>query len=354
MKVNHYKLVYILIVILATGCSGEVSYEVEFTELDTGTSASIRSLHIINEDVIWASGTGGTFLLSVDGGDTWKCDTVPGAGSDDFRSIHAWNENKAVLFGISRPGRAYSTVDGGKSWDIIYENNSEGIFFDSSDFADGEKGLALSDPIDSCSFLIRTADGGRSWNRIDNIPALIEGEYHFAASNSCVDYHPGGNIWIITGGTEARVFLSTDHGENWKVVETGLVHGDQSSGNFSISFHDDQNGIVVGGTYDKPELNDKIAAWSSDGGHTWNLSEIMPREYRSSVIWLDDNKKKIAFAIGKTGCDYSMDYGRTWFPGADVKDYYTARAVPGTLSGFAAGSNGKIARFMVEKVEKVE
>jgi len=351
MKGNYYILIHVIIAILVNGCNGEIHYEIEFTDLDTGSSASIRALHVINEDVIWASGTGGTFLLSVEGGESWRCDTVPGAVNDDFRSIHAWDEHKAVLFGTSHPGRAYYTQDGGKSWDIIYENNSEGIFFDSSDFADENIGLALSDPIDSCSFLIRTADGGKSWIRVDNIPVLIDGEYHFAASNSCIDYHRDGHIWIITGGTKARVFLSTDHGENWKVAETGLVHGNQSSGNFSISFCDDQNGIVVGGTYDMPELNNEIAAWSSDGGNTWNLSEIMPREYRSCVVWMQDKKRDVALSLGKTGCDYSLDKGRTWLPGADVKDYYTARVVAGTLNGFAAGSDGKIARFTVEKVE---
>jgi|GEM_PF-1822325 len=107
----------------------------------------------------------------------------------------------------------------------------------------------------------------------------------------------------------------------------------------------------TGGTYDKPELNDKIAAFSSDGGFNWSLSEIMPREYRSCVIWLQDDKKTIAFSIGKTGCDYSLDKGRTWISGTDAEGYYTARAGRGTLSGFAAGDEGKLAKFVVERVE---
>lgn len=343
-----------LVVMLATGCGGETSYEIEFTELDPGTNASIRALHVVNDDVIWASGTGGTYIISVDGGATWKVDTVPGASGDDFRSIHAWNDREAIVFGINRPGRAYYTDNRGVSWDIVYENDTEGIFFDSAVFADENTGLALGDPIDSTLFVIKTTDRGRSWDKLINMPVLSEGEYNFAASNSCIDYHSGGNIWIITGGSDARVFISNDHGKNWMTHETGLVHGNPSSGNFSVSFYDERNGIVVGGTYDKPEQNERIAAWSSDGGSDWHLSEIMPREYRSCIIWMKDKNRKIALALGKTGCDYSIDKGKTWIPGADVKDYYTARPVPGTLSGFAAGSGGKIARIKVERVEKVE
>jgi len=349
MKKEINRLILIFAVIIIAACN-EVSYEVTLVELETGTTASIRALHVVNEFVIWASGTGGTYLVSVDGGMTWKVDTIPGASKDDFRSIHAWNEREAIVLGINRPGRAYYTADAGISWGIVYENNNEGIFFDSSVFADENTGLALSDPLDSTSFVIRTSDRGRSWNKLNSMPLLNEGEYNFAASNSCIDYHPDGNIWIVTGGSAARVFISNDHGMNWTARETGLVDGNPSSGNFSVSFYDRRNGAVVGGTYDKPELNNKIAAWSSDGGINWQLSEIMPREYRSCIIWLQDESSRIAFAIGKTGCDYSLDNGRTWIPGSNDKDYYTARAIPGTLTGFAAGSDGKIARFEVKRI----
>jgi hypothetical protein len=43
--------------------------------------------------------------------------------------------------------------------------------------------------------------------------------------------------------------------------------------------------------------------------------------------------------------------GRTWLPGTDIKDYFTARAVEGTLKGFAAGADGRLARFVVERTE---
>ena len=350
MRAGNKILTLFILPVIALACSEE-SYRVMFTEFDTGSAVSIRGLHVISESLVWASGTGGTFLLTTDGGETWKIDTVPGASGDDFRSLHAWNEKEAVVFGTSRPGRAYYTRDGGESWEIVYENNSGGIFFNSAVFADDSTGLALSDPLDSTSFVIRTTDRGRSWHVIKNMPVLKTGEYNFAASNTCIDYHPDGDIWIITGGAGARVFISDDHGKNWTVAETGLVHENPSSGNFSVSFIDDRSGIVVGGTYDKPELNDQIAAFSSDGGYNWSLAEIMPREYRSCIVWLQDGKRKIAFSVGKTGCDYSLDMGRTWLPGTDINDYYTARAVEGTLTGFAAGADGKLARFVVERME---
>ncbi len=344
-------LILIPVVFVISGCR-ESGYGIEFETLETGTNTSIRAMHVVNENIIWASGTEGRYLISTDAGLSWVSDTVPGASGDDFRSIYAWDGSEAILFGIQNPGTGYYTSDGGKSWDVVYRDTTPGIFFNSLMFADEDHGIALSDPVDSCSFVLLTENRGRTWKSIKGLPVLYEGEYNFAASNSCIDYHDDGRAWIITGGNAARVMVSEDNGDSWEVFNTGLVHGNASSGNFSVSFYDNKNGIVVGGTYDKPELNEDIAAWSSDGGRTWHLSEKMPREFRSCVIWLDNNSNKIAFAIGKTGCDYSIDNGVTWIPGNDEKGYYTARPVPGELTGYAAGSDGKIAKFRLKEIRE--
>ncbi len=44
-----------------------------------GTSASFRGLSVVDDLVIWASGTRGTVVRSTDGGTTWTADTIPGA-----------------------------------------------------------------------------------------------------------------------------------------------------------------------------------------------------------------------------------------------------------------------------------
>ena len=81
-----------------------------------------------------------------------------------------------------------------------------------------------------------------------------------------------------------------------------MIHGGTSSGIFSVCFVNDLEGAIVGGTYDNPELNEKMAAFTTDGGKTWLLSENMPREYRSCVQSAGTSKGGFLFAIGKTGC----------------------------------------------------
>lgn len=319
-------------------------YSVSFEEFKTGTNASLRAISVVDESVVWASGTRGTFLLTTDGEKTWKCDTIPGEKRNDFRSIHAWDRNKAIVFGIGSPAKAFMTTDGGRTWKKIYENSDKGIFFDSMKFSDKNNGLAVSDPIDDRSFLIKTTDGGVTWNRLNNIPPLNKGEGNFAASNTCIEYKTSGKAWIITGVGSARVFYSVNNGEEWKVTETQIVHDTQASGIFSVGFLDDKTGVIVGGTYDKMDLNKNIAAFSGDGGVTWSLSETMPAAFRSCAVWLKDKKQNIVFAVGPTGSDYSVDNGRNWVYSGE-KGYHTMMAVKGKSIGFAAGSGGRIARF---------
>jgi photosystem II stability/assembly factor-like uncharacterized protein len=322
----------------------QTEYTISFEEFKTGTTASLRAISVIDKSVVWASGSKGTFLLTTDGGKTWKCDTIPGETRNDFRSIHAWDKNRAMVFGTGTPGKAYLTTDGGKTWKKIYENETKGIFFNSLRFSDKYNGIAVSDPVDDRSFVIKTSDGGITWTRLFNIPPLNTGEGNFAASNTCIDYKTSGRAWIISGAGSARVFYSVNNGSEWKVTDAPIIHNTPASGIFSVSFLNDKTGVIVGGTYDKMELSQNTAAFSSDGGETWTASETMPSGFRSCAVWLKENMTDIVFAIGPTGSDYSVDFGKTWIYSGE-NGYHTMMAVSGKSTGFAAGSKGRIAKF---------
>src|SRR6202035_4327045 len=55
----------------------------------SNTTASLHGLSIVNANVVWASGTGGTFVRTTDGGETWQAGTVPGGEKLDFRDVYA-------------------------------------------------------------------------------------------------------------------------------------------------------------------------------------------------------------------------------------------------------------------------
>lgn len=340
---RYFILVVIFILFFSCGENAKNQLKVHFEELQTFSDASLRGLFVTDENVIWASGSGGKVLNSKDGGKNWKVMPVPGAEKNDFRSIHAWDENRAMVFGVAGPDFGFYTNDGGISWKTVFQDTTKGLFFNSMKFADENYGLAVSDPINGKLFVIRTENAGSNWELVNEIPDVVEGEANFAASNTCIEFLPSGKAWIATGGKAARVFYSDDFGKSWKVAETPVISGGASTGIFSVSFKNDNEGVVVGGTYDKPELCENIAAFTTDGGKTWLPAEKMPAAYRSCVQLVDNGKEKFYFAIGKTGCDVSADSGKNWQFIAE-NGFYTFRAIPGKLNGFVAGANGKISK----------
>nr|WP_320023393.1 hypothetical protein [uncultured Draconibacterium sp.] len=314
-----------------------------YTELNTNAEASFRGLHVVDKNIVWASGSRGTVLVSTDSGSSWKDVSIPGTEQNDFRSIYAWDEKTAIVFGVAGPEFGYKTVDGGTTWNVVFSDTTSGLFFNSVKFADAKNGLAVSDPVDGKFFVLRTEDAGNTWKQVVNLPPVEVGEANFAASNTCIEYLSSGKAWIASGGKAARVFYSDDFGKSWKVSNTPMVRGLSSAGIFSVAFRNDREGIIVGGIYDQPELNTNIASYTFDGGVTWQPTVTMPKEYRSCVQFVNTGNDSFVFAIGKTGCDISTDGGINW-NFLSGEGYFTFRSIPNQLTGFAAGSNGRIAK----------
>ena len=110
------------------------------------TDAGFRGLSVVNENVIWASGTGGTVIRTIDGGKNWSVIKVPEADKLDFRDIEAFDENTAYILSIGEGehSRIYKTIDGGKNWKLQFQNTNEKAFFDALAFWDSKNGMAMS------------------------------------------------------------------------------------------------------------------------------------------------------------------------------------------------------------------
>ena len=152
----------------------------------TGVKASLRGLCVVDNNVVWASGTGGTVIRTSDGGENWLNVSVAEAGELDFRDIQAFDAKRAVILSAGQPARVYKTVDGGESWKKVFEHPNEKSFFDALSFWDQKHGIAMSDPIDGHVLLIETLDGGATWKELPlaNRPKILRGEGGFAASGT--------------------------------------------------------------------------------------------------------------------------------------------------------------------------
>src|ERR1700758_5741259 len=62
------------------GAGGNI-HQPKITSQTSGTSQLLISVSPVNSRVVWAAGTGGTYVVTTDGGDHWKAAVVPGAES---------------------------------------------------------------------------------------------------------------------------------------------------------------------------------------------------------------------------------------------------------------------------------
>lgn len=128
--------------------------------------------------------------------------------------------------------------------------------------------------------------------------------------------------WLATGGgsslaegnfsTTGKIFLTTDYGAHWKVVENSL--GKESIGSHAItdvSFYDDKHGCA--------SLDSFLVVCTSDAGQTWTTRTV-PRKTTSTASFDGDSFKRIillpnglGWLISDMGFIYqTKDYGQTW------------------------------------------
>ena len=62
--------------------------------------SSFRGISVVNNDVVWVSGSHGTVGKSIDGGKNWKWMIVKGFERMDFRDIEAFDKKTALIMAV--------------------------------------------------------------------------------------------------------------------------------------------------------------------------------------------------------------------------------------------------------------
>lgn len=315
----------------------------QFTEFPI--DCSIRALEVIDENTLWFAGNKGIFGYTKDGGATWNIDSISKDGNLlEFRSI-AITANAVYLLNVGAPAYLLMSIDEGKNWKTVYQEDHQEVFYDCMKFWDEQNGIAMGDPIDGCLSVIITEDGGNNWQKLScsELPPTSEGEAAFAASNTNIAL-VGNHAWISSGGAKARIFHSPDQGKSWEVVETPLQQGGKMTGIFTIDFYDENHGIIFGGDWEDQKNNTGNKAITSDGGKSWQLlTDGQGPGYRSCVQYIPATEGKGILAVGIPGISISGDGGQNWEE-IDQTYFYTIRYAPSGKVAWLAGKN-KIGRM---------
>jgi photosystem II stability/assembly factor-like uncharacterized protein len=336
------------------------------TPQTSGTTQLLIAVSPVNSQVVWAAGTGGTYVLTTNGGATWTAGVVPGADQLQFRDVYGVSDKVAYLMSIgnyTKAFRIYKTEDGGATWKIQFNNELANAFYDCFSFWDPNRGIAHSDSVNGVFPDIRTSNGV-TWESIaNNMPPALPGEASFAASGTCIATQGWGNAWITTGGsTEARILATRDGGDTWNAYDTPLEVS-ASGGGVSVAFRDADHGVVGGG--DLSNNTDIDMAKSDDGGRTWTLTNTPPLQgaifclayaHGSRNNWWEDSRwgdryERTVVITAETEPDFnsgsaawSPDEGETWFTLPSVSGYW-AVGFANPQAGWFVGNNGQILKI---------
>jgi hypothetical protein len=340
------------------------SIHAQWTMQQSHTTAGLRGIHYLGGGLVWASGSQGTVLRTTDGGQTWRTCAIPaGAEKLDFRGIQGFDANTAIVMssGTGDLSRLYKTVDGCRTWKLVFSNPDESGFWDAIQFAGPALGVLIADQVHGHIPVFFSTNTGDSWQQFDPkaFSAIDKKQSFFAASNTSLMMDRNARFYLLTGGGTNSVIEADLHPVAGKICQDcvrvsstplGLAVG-ETAGGFSLASREDGSNLVmvaVGGDFKAPDQTAGTAAYWVDHNrhHThWQAPDTPPHGYRSAVAYYAPGKAWIT--VGPNGTDISTDDGRNWRPlklaageaaGADRN--WNALSLP-----FAAGPNGRIGKL---------
>ena len=357
-----FPIAVLALTMLSFGESAQKIHQPKLTPQNSGTTQGLIAVSPVDSRVVWASGRGGTFVLTTDGGAHWKAAVVPGADALQFRDVQGVSDKIAYLQSIGNNPtdfRIYKTIDGGATWTMEFQNQNPSAFYDCFAFWSPKRGISHSDSVNGVFPDLRTTDGNTWQDLSGNMPPALPGEASFAASGTCVATEGDKNAWIATGGsTIARILATRDGGNTWNAYSTPLLSS-PSAGAFTVDFRDPWHGIVGGGDLAPSDPNNAATATSNDGGQTWKLTSAPP--VTGAIFGLsyvrdighgrhheqdrhDDGERAVVITANTGGAAWTPDEGSTWFTLPGVSGYW-AVAFASSEAGWLVGTNGTILKI---------
>jgi|GEM_PF-3864633 len=341
-------------------------YSQWYQHTDIPVSTNLSGITFIDSFHGWILGDSGTILHTNDGGSTWEIQYCPvGVSFGDISMIDSLN-GWIVGHGPDTSGYILKTTDGGTNWilqDVSLHNLQDVCFTDSlHGWMIGESGERLP------CMLRSTFDGGATWSEAiinevqipydviftDSMTGFIGGTYH-NGSDLCariIKTTDGGATWQVKLNWCSDPFCFyndmafANDSVGWLVGESWIegIHGAEADFGFIMATQDggetwheifsdeifpveacllsDQSGWAVGG--------DGFFMYTGNGGNTWDMMNLPPEESLYDIFFIDDDT---GWAVGTYGTVmYTNNNGTMEVP--EVPDDPTVlKAVPNPAHG---------------------
>jgi hypothetical protein len=293
---------------------------------------------VVNDQVLWVSGSEGTVGLSTNGGISWKWTRVPHYEKSDFRDIEAFSDREAIIMGITEPAVILLTTDGGNSWTTKFEDSSKTAFLDAMDYS-GDHLVVVGDPVVDHIFFAESTDRGKRWkinSPSDALPTAA-GESFFAASGSNIRHLPDGSWVLVSGGKKSCIYFGNSR------IPLFIAQGKETTGANSIAINpvNTNQAFIVGGDFKHDTVQTGNSLLIQFNPFSQKAPLAPPHGYRSCVEYINENKM---ICCGTSGVDISNDGGLHWKLISAMSFHVCRKSKTGNVV-FLAGGHGSIARW---------
>jgi hypothetical protein len=327
----HLLILYILL--------SKIGHTQQLQLLNSGNAFSLRGLSVVNDQVLWVSGSEGTVGLSTNGGISWKWKRVPHFEKSDFRDIEAFSDREAIIMGITDPAVILSTTDGGNTWTTEFEDTSKSAFLDAMDFS-GNRAALVGDPVSNRIFFAESDDRGKRWNvnSLSGFLQTVSGESFFAASGSNIRHLPDGSWVLVSGGIKSCLYFGNSR------IPLLITQGSETTGANSIAVNPvyGNQAFIVGGDFKHDTVKSGNSLLIQMNPFSQQVPLTPPHGYRSCVEYINENQM---ICCGTSGVDISNDGGLHWKLISD-RSFHVCRKSKTGNAVFLAGSRGVIARWL--------
>lgn len=267
-----------------------------------------RTLFMVNAQVGYLGGMG--VYRTTNGGINWV--KTPASPSGSVRDMHFFNQDVGLTVGADYIWR---TTNGGETWTMVYPGQVNTELFSVS-FIDEQNGFVSG----ARGMVLRTTDGGLTWNELTNIYINIVrlDDIHFVNRQ----------IGIVVGDDGGKIFRTSNGGVSWNLIESGITPVLRA-----VDFFNENTGIAVG--------RYGIIRRTTNAGESWANPQV--NQATEQLFGLHIFDQTFACAVGEFTIVTTTDAGLTWYkqsytyPEWVMGVYFVTRQ-----KGFAVGTNGKI------------
>jgi photosystem II stability/assembly factor-like uncharacterized protein len=236
-------------------------------------------INFFGDDTITVMGKTGYFLISVDGGQTWRKD------STGFNPLIDFVKSEDVLIAAGYGGKIWRSSNKGSNWSVTPVNDHFKIY-DCESLINNNLIAVGRDSLSNSGSLYLSSDKGISWTNIPgSFPApvvsisSVDQKSWLADKNGKIFYNSGSSNWSLISTPDTAIsvkkiifsdslhgwllsdynhlYRTTDKGYSWSfitAISTPAVIE-------NIIFSDSLNGIITG--------RDHYGITTSDGGTNW-------------------------------------------------------------------------------------